>query len=229
MNRSSKNIPGMFNRIASDYDRANRLLSLGLDMHWRRMLAKHLPQGRLSLLDLATGTGAQIDALFCKNAPISNAIGIDLSAGMLEIAKKKFMNDPRASFQLADAQNLPFPSETFDLSTLSFGIRNIEHPLIALSEMLRVTKPNGRCLILEFSLPDRFFKKPYLFYLRHIMPFLGGLVAKDAASYRYLNRTIEGFVSGASFLDWMRQTGWVRTIATPLLFGAVTLYRGDKT
>ncbi len=222
----------MFDRISPQYDMANRVLSLGLDMRWRRSLADQLPsRGQLSLLDLATGTGDQIAALFEKGAPIKKAAGIDLSSGMLRIAESKFAKKPygaKTTFQKADAEKLPFSDNTFDVCTFSFGIRNVDNPLKALSEMYRVTAPRGRCLILEFSLPDNLFRKPYLFYLRHLLPRLGGWISKDKEAYRYLNKTIEQFTYGDAFLSWMKQSGWIQATAIPLLFGSVTLYRGDK-
>ncbi len=222
----------MFDRICPSYDKVNRILSLGMDMRWRKALALHLPScEKICLLDLATGTGDQIRALFQAGASISRAVGIDLSSGMLEIAKLKFAKEPfgeKTTFQQADACALPFPDNTFDACTFSFGIRNVTDPLRALSEMHRVIAPKGRCLILEFSLPDNLFRKPYLFYLRHLLPFIGGLLSRDFAAYRYLNRTIEEFAYGKAFLDWMRQSGWTNVRAIPLLFGSVTLYRGDK-
>ena len=218
----------MFDRIAPRYDLANRILSLGLDLHWRKMLAKHLPgTGPYSLLDLATGTGDQIAALLGQKAPIAKAIGIDFSEGMLAIARQKFQGTSVA-FQFADALDLPFAAKQFDLCTFSFGIRNVKDPLKALQEMHRVTTVGGRALILEFSMPKGFFRRPYLLYLRHLLPFFGGLIAKDFAAYRYLNRTIEAFASGKAFLDWMREAGWSNVQQIPLLCGTVSLYKGDR-
>lgn len=221
-------IPKMFDAISPSYDRVNRILSLGLDLVWRRSLAKQLPSHEsLDLLDLATGTGDQIAALFKMNAPIKRAIGIDLSSGMLEIAKKKFCNDSRVLFQQANAEQLPFLEKSFDVCTFSFGIRNVQNPLAALSEIRRVTKPGGRCLILEFSLPKGLFRFPYLFYARHLLPVVGGWLSGNRSAYRYLNESIEQFAQQETFLSWMRQTGWSNPVAIPHLFGAVTLYRGD--
>ena len=223
------NVSEMFDQISATYDRSNRFLSLGLDLHWRRMLANHLPQiSPLYLLDLATGTGAQIAALIQKKAPIQRAIGIDLSEKMLNIAKNKFAQLP-IRFQQANAEALPFNDQTFDLCTFSFGIRNVQHPIAALNEMHRVTKAGGRCLILEFSLPVNRLRIPYLFYLRHLIPYIGCWFTKDKSPYRHLNQSIEKFPSGEQFLEWMRQTDWKDVIAIDLFMGLVTLYRGDKS
>lgn len=232
MIQDKSSVPAMFDRISKHYDLANRVLSFGMDARWRKSLAEQLPSKKsLSLLDIATGTGDQIAMLFDQGAPIEHAVGIDLSSGMLDIARSKFLKksyNNRTSFEQADAQKLPFAKDTFDLCTFSFGIRNVANPLTALFEMHRVTAPKGRCLILEFSLPDNLFRKPYLFYLRHLLPRIGGWISKDPEAYRYLNQTIEEFTYGDAFLNWMRQCGWVQATAIPLLFGSVTLYRGDK-
>ena len=228
MEKNPKDVSSMFNRISPQYDRANRILSLGLDMRWRKQLANFLPHRKnLSLLDLATGTGDQILALLHQQAPLNEVVGLDFSQGMLDIAARKLRSYPNVSLLHGNAESLPFPDYSFDVCTFSFGIRNVSNPLKALSEMARVTKPGGRCLILEFSLPDNFFRKPYVFYLRHLLPFLGGWIAKDFAAYRYLNRTIEAFPSGNSFLAWMQQSGFSSARTIPLLFGCVSLYVGE--
>ena len=218
----------MFDQIAPTYDRANRFLSFGLDLHWRRSLAKHVPKIKsLDLLDIATGTGDQIAVLIHKKTSIQSAIGIDLSEKMLSIARNKCFH-PSVRFQKADAEALPFDDQSFDLCTLSFGIRNFERPLTALSEMLRVTKAKGRCLILEFSLPRNRMRLLFQFYLRHPLTYIGGWFAKDRSPYRHLNQTIENFASREEFMGWMDLTGWKNVVSFNLFLGLVTLYRGDK-
>lgn len=221
-------VPSMFDRISPQYDRANRILSFGMDMRWRKKLSTHLPQkDGFTLLDLATGTGDQIRALFEMGAPITKATGIDLSKGMLEIAKKKFATKPygfKTNFLKADALALPFEDKAFDVCTFSFGIRNVSDPIQALKEIRRVA---SCCLILEFSLPDNWFRRPYLFYLRHLLPQIGGFLSKAPDAYRYLNQTIEGFAYGDAFVRWMKESGWANARAIPLCFGSVTLYQGD--
>lgn len=218
----------MFDLISPTYDRVNRILSLGLDRRWRQKVAKQLPQKKnLKILDLATGTGDQILALLNSKAHIQSITGIDLSAEMLAIAKKKLAD--KAQFQLADAEKLPFADESFDATTFSFGIRNVGNPLTSLQSIHRVLKVHGRCLILEFSLPPKPIRGFYLFYLRHILPHVGGLLSRKPSAYRYLNQTIEAFPCGKDFLDLMREAGFRRLYAMPLALGAVTLYVGEKT
>lgn len=218
----------MFDSISNFYDRANRLISFGFDMHWRRSLANELPNiENLKLLDIATGTGDQIIALLQKKTSIQSAIGIDISEKMLEIAKQKFKKNPSISveFLQADAEQLPFPDQTFHLCTISFGIRNVARPLIVLSEMYRVTQFNGRCLILEFSKPLRTMIQ---WYLRFVMPKIGGWITKNQKPYQYLNQTIQSFASKDEFMSWMHQAQWKNSSAKNLFFGLVILYRGDK-
>lgn len=218
----------MFNRISKSYDLANRLLSFGLDSRWRKSLAHYLPlKTDLSLLDLATGTGEQITSLLLRKTPIVRAVGIDLAEDMLNIARKKFYQSEQVEFIKADAQLLPFDDQSFDVCTFSFGIRNVQSPLKALAEMHRITKTGGRSLILEFAIPQNYFRFIHLFYLRHAVPFIGRMISSDAHAYRYLNQSIESFASPDQFLKWMCQTGWKNVKVTPLCFGSVMLYQGD--
>ncbi len=217
----------MFNAIAPSYDGINRILSLGMDLHWRKTLVRHLPlRENLTVLDLATGTGDQILAILKKHPFPQRVVGIDLAQEMLEQAKQKL--PPNVELLCADALNLPFTDESFDASTFSFGIRNVENPLTSLQEIYRVLKPKGRCLILEFSLPKPPIRTLYLLYLRHFLPRLGALLSNHPSAYRYLNQTIESFPYGADFCSLMKKARFTQIRAIPLAFGAVTLYFGDK-
>lgn len=222
----------MFDQISARYDILNRLLSLGLDKNWRKELKYYLPEGtNLSLLDLATGT-ADVLLTLIKSPAIATGHGIDLSQKMLEIAREKIAAaglKSQVTVSEGDAAQIPFASETFDVVTTSFGIRNTESPQKVLSEMLRVLKPNGRALILEFSLPaNPLMRTLALFYLRTIVPLIGGLISGNAAAYRYLNRTIEQFPSGESFCDLMQEAGFRIVRFNPLTFGIATIYQGTK-
>jgi demethylmenaquinone methyltransferase/2-methoxy-6-polyprenyl-1,4-benzoquinol methylase len=219
------NSPAMFDRIAKRYDLANRVLSCAIDVYWRRQLVKETPKVHpFKLLDIASGTGAQIKNLLKRRKNISSATGIDLSSQMLLIAQKKIP----ATFILADAKNLPFPDNSFNIATLCFGIRNMDDPVCALKEMQRVLELEGKALILEFSLPCNFLKKPYLFYLNKILPVVGGYLAKDKSAYIYLSETIQSFPYGDDFLKWMKEAGFSKAVAKPLTFGIATLYIGIK-
>ncbi len=226
-NPSRQDVWKMFDIISPTYDQVNRILSLGMDQRWRKMVAKHLPlKNNLKILDIATGTGDQALALLKSKAPIQSIIGIDLSTEMLEIAKKKGLS--KTEFLRADAEKLPFQNGSFDAVTFSFGIRNVTDPLISLKETHRVLKPRGRALILEFSLPPKPIRGFYLFYLRHLLPRIGGLLSRKPDAYRYLNQTIEHFPSGKDFCLLMKKVGFTRLRAIPMALGGVTLYIGEK-
>lgn len=227
LNPQRQDVWKMFDQISTTYDRINRILSLGMDQRWRRQVAKSLPpQKNLKILDLATGTGDQIKALLRAGASIQSITGIDLSHDMLAIAKRKLQG--KAELLHANAENLPFPDASFDAATFSFGIRNVEDPLCALKDVYRVLKPSGRCLVLEFSLPPKPIRSFYLFYLRRILPFVGGLLSRRPAAYVYLNQTIEHFPSGKDFSALLEKAGFCSLQRISMALGGVTLYVGEK-
>ncbi len=231
MTHSRENVWKMFDAISATYDRINSILSFGMDRGWRRRAALHLPERKnLDLLDIATGTGDQLIACMESDAHIRSAVGIDLASFMLEIAQAKIGSKPyktKVKFQRADALRLPFRDSSFDAATFSFGIRNVSDPSAALKEIARVLKPGGRCLILEFSLPPKPLKTLHLFYLRRILPHVGGFFSKNRAAYRYLNETIETFPSGGAFLSLMKSAS-LTSRQIPMALGVVTLYLGEK-
>jgi demethylmenaquinone methyltransferase/2-methoxy-6-polyprenyl-1,4-benzoquinol methylase len=223
----------MFDRIAPRYDFLNRLLSFGLDVAWRRRMARYLPgAASLDLLDLATGTGDQILFLMEREPRIGRAVGVDLAEEMLEIGRTKLRErhlEAKATLQTADILKLPFPDQSFDATTISFGIRNVLDVPAALREMRRVLRPGGRSLILECSQPDFLpMRWGYLFYMRYVMPLIGSIVSGDGQAYRYLNRTIESFPYGEAFCAMMRDAGFTGVKANRLSFGVATIYQGDR-
>jgi len=222
----------MFDRIAARYDLLNRLLSGGIDRRWRRRLARLLPSGNsLVVLDLACGTGDQLIAL-AAGGRVGHGIGLDLAEHMLTLGREKIGRrnlDHLLTLQTGDAEKLTFERGTFDAVSISFGIRNMADIRQALAEMLRVLKPGGRVLILEFSVPsNRLVRGPYLFYLRHILPRLGAIISGDSTAYRYLNETIETFPYGDAFCSIMKEAGFASVNCTPLTAGIVSIYQGDK-
>lgn len=223
----------MFDQISGTYDRVNRAMTLGLDQYWRGQLAKYLPdKPNLYLLDCATGTADQILALMNKVPHIGQAVGIDLAEAMLSIGQEKIKRTPHASkvqLHAASALELPFPDATFDCATISFGIRNLTDTLRGLQEMHRVLSDGGRALILECSLPkNALLRKFHLFYLRYLLPKIGGWLSSQKDAYIYLNKTIETFPSGPAFLSLLSEAGFATTSAHPFLGGVVTLYIGNK-
>lgn len=223
----------MFDRIAHRYDLLNRLLSFGTDVRWRKRLATLLPAGgKLNVLDLATGTCDVLLTLHKECSRIERGVGVDMSGEMLVYGQRKVKQSGLAdTFRLArgDATQLAIATDAFDAVTISFGIRNTIDVSQALREMHRILKPGGRALILEFSLPgNRLFRALYLFYFRHILPKLGGLVSGDWYAYKYLNETVETFPYGEAFCDLMRDAGFREVRAHPLTMGIATIYQGDK-
>jgi demethylmenaquinone methyltransferase/2-methoxy-6-polyprenyl-1,4-benzoquinol methylase len=223
----------MFDRIAPRYDMLNRLLSFRRDVAWRKRMGKQIPaEGSLRLLDLATGTADQIISLMQTHSRITSAVGVDMSEGMLSYGREKITRlawNNRVVLRTGDAMNVPEPDQVFDVATMSFGIRNVINVTEALREVRRVLKPGGRALILEFSTPSNpLFRPLYFFYLRHILPVLGGLLSGDRTAYRYLNQTIETFPSGKEFCAIMETAGFVNVKAIPLTLGIASIYQGDR-
>lgn len=222
----------MFNQISGKYDRLNRILSLYLDLYWRKKIAAFLPnKSNINLLDCATGTGDQIFALM-KTGRIRFASGVDLAEEMLKIAKTKskarFLSH-QIDFVCANAEHLPYPDQSFDCVTISFGIRNMPNISKCLREMNRVLKPDGMLIILEFSMPQQpFLQKLYRSYLRSIVPTIGAWIAQQKAAYQYLHHTIETFLSRSSMLEAIQNEGFATTQATSLSMGIVTVYQGWK-
>lgn len=220
----------MFDGIASRYDFLNHFLSLGIDLYWRRQSVKalELKDGN-KLLDVACGTGDQGFAAL-KTADIE-VMGLDFSANMLELAKKKI--DKRGlseKFQVVqgDAEKLPFPDNSFDALSISYGIRNVGTISAALSEFYRVLKPGGRISILEFSEPQGwFFGRLYRFYFDHILPKVAGMMSSKSA-YTYLPESVRHFPDRSDFKDLLSSEGFEEVRHRDLTFGITAIYHGLK-
>jgi len=221
----------MFDAISPKYDFLNHFLSLGIDRLWRKkavsLLANTHPQ---RILDIATGTGDFAIAL-AKLKP-QQIIGMDISAGMLEIGKKKvekYNLSNMISMQQGDSEHIPFEDNYFDGLTVGFGVRNYENLEKGLSEMLRVLKPKGKAIILEFSKPTRFpIKQYYKFHSKYIIPFFGRLFSKDTRAYTYLPDSIKAFPEGKNFEDILMRLGY-KNVSRKLLSGGIaTIYIGEK-
>ena len=224
----------MFNRIAKTYDPVNRLLSFGLDTRWRKKVGTLLPQKEnIRLLDLATGTADQVLSL-CKQNPVKihTAVGMDLSEGMLDIGRQKVRArkmDDTITLKQGDACELPLEDSSFDAVTISFGIRNVPDVPKALREMHRILRPAGKALILEFAIPSNAVVRfGHLFYLRRVLPTVGGVISGDKPAYRYLNTTIESFPYGADFAQLMKDAGFQTVKVHSLTFGIANLYEGIR-
>lgn len=221
----------MFNNISKKYDFLNHFLSLGIDILWRKKAIKLLkPHQPKVMLDIATGTGDfALEALALNPEKV---IGIDISEGMLAVGKEKMKQrkvDHIITLQLGDSENLPFDNDYFDAYTAGFGVRNFENLEKGLAEMLRVLKPNGQAVILEFSKPKKFpIKQLYNFYFNNILPGIGKLVSKDNAAYTYLPESVNAFPEGDDFLVILNQLGYKNAKAIPLMFGIASIYTATK-
>ncbi|MCI0382066.1 MAG: ubiquinone/menaquinone biosynthesis methyltransferase [Chlamydiae bacterium] len=186
----------------------------------------------ITLLDLATGTGDQLIEVMRMNPHIDYALGIDLSSEMVQIGKQKCERTPFAKkieLKVASAMAIPVQDHFFDCATISFGIRNMESISLCLQEIDRVLKPKGTILILEFSFPrQKWLKKFYLWYLRNMVPLIGGILSKNFAAYRYLNKTIEEFPYGNEFCRLLEEVGFKKVKWIPLTFGIASIYHGIK-
>ena len=221
----------MFDNISPKYDLLNHTLSLGIDILWRKKAVRILKQKSPNIvLDVATGTADF--AIENLGSGAQKVIGIDISAGMLKVGEEKIKNkklQDKISLQLADSENLPFEDNYFDAITVGFGVRNFEHLEVGLSEILRVLKPGGKCLILEFSKPKKFpVKNIYNFYFKNILPTVGKLVSKDSAAYTYLPESVNAFPDGKNFTDILEKVGFSNTKINTLSFGIASIYESTK-
>jgi demethylmenaquinone methyltransferase/2-methoxy-6-polyprenyl-1,4-benzoquinol methylase len=225
----SKQVQQMFASIAPAYDRTNSVLSLGIHHIWRKKTVQVSgARTGMSVLDCATGTG-DLALEFKKTVGLAgHVIGTDFCPEMMETAPSKSeAKQLHVQFEVADAMNLPYPNHTFDISSISFGIRNVDDPSIALKEMARVVKPGGKVMILEFGQPKGFMGIIYDWYSRHIIPFIGGLLTGNKEAYQYLPRTAAQFPCREEFLTLMKNTGMYSEASyQELTFGIAFLYKG---
>lgn len=221
----------MFDSISGNYDFLNHFLSLGIDIRWRKKAIKLLAESNPKvILDVATGTGDfAVETL--KLNP-DQVIGVDISAGMLEVGRKKMKDrgyDRKIDLRLGDSENLPFEGNKFDAVIVAFGVRNFENLEKGLAEMHRVLKPGGRVVVLEFSKPRSFpFKQIYNFYFKFILPKIGRLISRDSAAYTYLPESVQAFPDGNEFITILNRIGFNKTSCQPLTFGISSLYTGIK-
>lgn len=226
----------MFDRIAPSYDFMNRAMTLGIDRLWRRKAVRMLASGpHADILDVATGTG-DLALLLARSLRPATVTGIDLSEGMLEVARRKASADTGAAasgtkmtFLAADCLHLPMPDGTYDIVTAAYGVRNFEHLLRGYREMYRVLRPGGTLCVIELSTPTSPLVKPlYRFYTRHIIPLAGRIVSRDVRAYSYLPESIAAVPQGESMLALMREAGFSATEHHPLTFGVCTIYIARK-
>ncbi len=224
----------MFDEIAFRYDLLNQLLSFGIHKQWRRkairMVSTKLLTPNPQLLDVATGTADfAIDSIKLKPKKV---IGIDISADMIAIGRKKIEEKGLSNtieLMKADSEALPFPDNHFDAATVGFGVRNFENLEKGLSEISRTLKKGGTFAILEFSIPEKFpMKQFYNFYLSSICPLIGRMISKNPVAYTYLFESVRHFPYGETFTRILLKSGFSEAKAYPQTFGIVTIYIAKK-
>ena len=238
--KSPDRIAGMFDAIAPRYDLLNHLLSAGIDRRWRAAAIRSLQlTGSETLLDVCCGTAdVALEARRAQNgnasAPGSAArvVGVDFSAAMLGFGLEKIRagrERGRITLIRGDAMRLPISSRSVDAITIAFGIRNVQRPEIACTELARVLRPGGRLAILEFGVPRVPGIKPlYLWYFKHVLPRIGSLISGHGGAYSYLPASVGTFAPPAEFVGTLRGAGFTDVRADPLTVGIVYLYTGRK-
>lgn len=225
-------VQDLFRRVAPRYDFLNRLLSFRRDVAWRRFTAgKSGLQPGDEALDVATGTGDLAFDLARLTTADGHVTGLDFSEDMLALAKQKAERNDMASlctFVQGNALELPFADDRFAAATIAFGLRNVVDRERCLLEMKRVVRPGGRVLVLEFSQPVwRPFRQLYLFYFKHVLPFIGRLVQGDADTYQYLPDTVLKFPDQETLASTMRELGFKNVQYYNLTGGISCLHVGE--
>ena len=221
----------MFDTISENYDDLNRVISFGIDIKWRKKVLKLVAdKNPKTVLDIATGTGDL--AILMANTTAETIVGLDISAGMLEVGEQKIRAQNlsyKITMVLADSEKIPYKDNTFDAITVAFGVRNFENLVVGLSEILRVLKPNGIFIILETSVPEKFpFKQGYQFYSRNILPLIGKFFSKDNSAYQYLSDSAAIFPHGEVLNNILRKAGFISVQSMPQTFGVATIYSASK-
>lgn len=222
----------MFNKISKTYDFLNHFMSLGIDIIWRKKAISELKTDNPQyILDVATGTG---DFAFesLKILKPAKIIGVDISQGMLDVAVEKIAKrglGHKFEVKLGDSEKLLFDDNTFDAVTVAYGVRNFENLEKGIADMLRVLKPGGKVVILEFSKPRVFpIKQLYNFYFKSITPTIGKIFSKDNSAYKYLPESVGAFPDGEDFTLLMKRVGYKNTKNRALAFGICSIYTGTK-
>lgn len=225
-------VAGMFDHIAHRYDFLNRLLSVGIDVRWRKKALKQLKSIQpKQMLDVATGT-ADVAIMAVKILQPDHVIGIDISDGMLEFGRKKIKQknlESSISLMNGDSEALSFQDNSFDAVTVAFGVRNFQNLEKGLQEIRRVLRPGGKLVVLEFSKPNRSFVKFfYNIYMKRITPTMGRLFSKNKQAYAYLDESIRKFPEGKQFLQVLDRSGYTQAYHKPLTFGICSIYCATK-
>ncbi|WP_459212844.1 bifunctional demethylmenaquinone methyltransferase/2-methoxy-6-polyprenyl-1,4-benzoquinol methylase UbiE [Aquimarina rhabdastrellae] len=230
--RSKKEqVAEMFDTISQNYDGLNRVISFGIDVKWRKKVVNIVSNTKPErVLDIATGTGDL--AINLAQSKAKEIIGLDISAGMLEVGKQKIKAknlDTVISMVQADSENLPYEDNYFDAITVAFGVRNFEHLEKGLAEIYRVLKPGGVFVVLETSIPTKTpYKQGYKFYSSYILPTIGKLFSKDKSAYSYLSESAAAFPYGEAFNNILKKIGFIEVQDAPQTLGVATIYTATK-
>lgn len=239
LDKSEHRIRQMFGEIAGRYDFLNHFLSGGVDWYWRwRAVRAAPPRGDAPVLDVCTGTGDLALAYWRRGRGTTPVLGSDFTQEMLVLADRKAAK-PQAlgqrcgvplAFLQADTQALPFADDTFQIVSVAFGLRNVTDTRRGLREMIRVCRPAGKVVVLEFSLPgNRLLRGLYGWYFKNVLPRIGQLLARNSQhAYNYLPNSVAEFPYGERLAALMRDCGLADVTVAPLTFGIATLYVGTK-
>ena len=225
-------VADMFDDIAHRYDFLNRFLSGGLDISWRKKALGYLKTLQpKKMLDVATGT-ADVAIMASSLLKPTSITGIDISDGMLEIGRKKINRlGLQNTIELlnGDSETIKFEDNTFDAVSVAFGVRNFQNLEKGMSEILRVLKPGGKLVVLEFSKPKMALVKSfYNLYMKTVTPNMGKLFSKNRNAYQYLDESIRKFPEGNDFIKILDDAGYINTLCKPLSLGICSIYCGEK-
>ncbi|MDR1478913.1 MAG: bifunctional demethylmenaquinone methyltransferase/2-methoxy-6-polyprenyl-1,4-benzoquinol methylase UbiE [Planctomycetaceae bacterium] len=231
IDKSPERIQTLFNTIAPRYDFLNHLLSFGIDRYWRWQTVRRLvPAVDGAILDLCTGTADFAIAFAAKN-PQRKVVGLDFSANMLDIGRKRIERASlNSQIELVEGNALatPFADDSFALVNVAYGLRNTTDPIQGLREMVRICKPGGTVAVLEFQIPERgWFATLYRFYFRRLLPQIGQFVTGEkVGAYRHLFESVQSFPQGETLAEMMRQAGLSQIVRHPMTFGTIALNIG---
>jgi demethylmenaquinone methyltransferase/2-methoxy-6-polyprenyl-1,4-benzoquinol methylase len=222
----------MFDTIAEGYDLQNSLLSLRIDVLWRKKLARLLPAGRpIHVVDVAVGT-AEVAMEIARQRPNARITGVDFTPAMLSVGSRKLAKRGlagRVRMVAGDARRLPLPDACADAVTISFGIRNVQERDQALSEFHRILKPGGTLQVMEFSLPENpALRLLYRLYFDHVLPPFGNWLSGTDYAYSYLMESVYAFPGHEAFSAEIRRAGFANVSQTPLTFGIARIHQGVK-
>ncbi len=221
----------MFDNISGNYDTLNRVITFGMDIGWRKNVFKIVEEQKpKTILDIATGTGDM--AILYANTDAKKIVGLDISSGMLEVAKQKTEKknlQEVIEYKLGDAEHLPFEDGSLDVVTVTYGIRNFEDLEKGLSEILRVLSPKGMLVVLETSIPDNFFlRQGYMIHTKFMLPLIGRLFSTDKKAYAYLSESARDFPYGQKLKVIFEKVGYQKVRVLPQAGGISTIYQAEK-